>query len=67
METYQFILKEQNLDVSKVILTGFNTKQNGHDVLKDYGRYKLKKHIVVFICSFINHLYLISKNGGILI
>ena len=45
METYQFILKEQNLDVSKVILTGFNTKQNGHDVLKDYGRYKLKKHI----------------------
>ena len=45
IDTYKLILEEQNLNVSKLILTGFNTKQHGHDVLKDYGNYKLKKHI----------------------
>ena len=45
METYQLIKKEQQIDSNKIILTGFNTEQNNHKVLKDYGKYKLKNHI----------------------
>ena len=37
--------KEQQIDSNKIILTGFNTEQNNHKVLKDYGKYKLKNHI----------------------